>query len=441
MDNSSRAIDGPNTGIDLQQASTPGRKKGLLRILGPGLITGASDDDPSGIATYSQAGAQFGLSTLWTMLFAYPLMVSLQRISAVIGRVTGRGIAGNMRRHYPPWLSVICIGAMVAANTINLGADIAAIGTAVQLICGGPALLYAAALTIASLVLQVFVPYTKYVKYLKWLTLALFSYVATVFVVKIPWLEALERTIIPSISFDARFLTVLAAIFGTTLSPYLMFWQSSEEVEEIKVVKEDKPLVQAPEQAPAQLGRIELDTYVGMAFSNVVAFFIILTTAVTLHGHGKTDIQTAAQAAEALRPVAGQFAFLLFSLGIIGTGMLALPVLAGSAAYAVGEAFKWRTGLEAKPHRARKFYAVLAAVMLAGLALTLLRLDPIKALFWAAVINGLVSPLIMVITMLMANRKEIMKEFVISRRLRITGWIATLVMLAVALASVASWFV
>jgi NRAMP (natural resistance-associated macrophage protein)-like metal ion transporter len=426
-------------GIELEQTGLTPRKTGLLRVLGPGLITGASDDDPSGIATYSQAGAQFGFNTLWTMVLAYPLMVAVQRISAIIGRVTGHGIAGNMRRHSPRWLLFACVSAMVAANIVNLGADIAAIGAAVQLLCGGSAMLYAAVLTVVSLLLQTFIPYTRYVKILKWLTLALFSYVATVFVVKVPWAEALKRTVVPAITFDSKFLTMLAAIFGTTISPYLMFWQSSEEVEETKIIKEDKPLIKAPEQAPAQLGRIELDTYVGMAFANLVAFFIILTTAVTLNAHGQTEIQTAAQAAEALRPVAGKFAFLLFSLGIVGTGMLALPVLAGSAAYAVGEAFGWRTGLEAKPKRARKFYLVLAATMLAGLALNFVQIDPIKALFWAAVVNGLVAPPIMVTMMLMAGKPAIMQNFVISKRLKIWGWAATILMFAVAAASIASW--
>ncbi|MDB6040862.1 MAG: Mn2+/Fe2 transporter, family [Verrucomicrobiales bacterium] len=421
-------------------SATKPHEKSIFRLLGPGLITGASDDDPSGIATYSQAGAQFGFATLWTMVFAYPLMSAIQLICGLVGRVTGRGIAGNMRLHFPAWLSFVCIGAMVVANIVNVGADIAAVAAAARLVVGGPHLLYAVLFAVGSLLLQVFLPYTKYVKILKWLTLALFAYVATVFVIKVPWGEAVKHTLIPSISLNAPFFMLLAAIFGTTISPYLFFWQSSQEAEEIKVVKDDKALIRAPEQAPAQVRRIEWDTYIGMAFSNIVAYFIILTTAATLHSKGQTDIQSASQAAEALRPIASKFAFLLFSLGIIGTGLLALPVLAGSAAYAVGEAFKWRTGLEAKPYRARKFYGILTAVMLAGLGLNFVPIDPIKALVWAAVINGIVAPPIMVVLMLMANKPEVMKEFVISKHLKWMGWLATAVMLVVALAAIAGLF-
>lgn len=430
------------TGSGTQAQITPSqdKKKNIFRMLGPGLITGASDDDPSGIATYSQAGAQFGFATLWTMLFAYPLMSAIQLISGLVGRVTGHGIAGNMRRHSPGWLMWFCVGAMVLANIINIGADIAAIAAAAELVVGGPHLLYAVLFAVGSLLLQVFLPYTKYVKILKWLTLVLFAYVATVFVIKVPWVEALKHTLIPTISLNPPFFTLLAAIFGTTISPYLFFWQSSQEAEEIKVVKEDKALVRAPEQGPAQMRRIEWDTYIGMGFSNLVAYFIILTTAATLHSQGQTDIQSAAQAAEALRPIAGKFAFLLFSLGIIGTGLLALPVLAGSAAYAIGEAFKWRTGLEAQPHRARKFYGTLTVVMITGLALNFVHIDPIKALVWAAVINGIVAPPIMIVLMLMANKPEVMKEFVISKRLKWMGWLATAVMIIVAGAAIAGLF-
>ncbi|HEY2083773.1 MAG TPA: Nramp family divalent metal transporter [Verrucomicrobiae bacterium] len=409
-------------------------------MLGPGLITVASDDDTSGIATYSQAGAQLGYSTLWTMVVAYPLMTAVQLISALIGRVTGCGIAANMRRHFPPAFMYFCVGLMVLGNMINIGADIAAMGAAAQLIFGGEHLLYAAVFAIGSLLLQIFIQYTKYVKILKWLTLVLFSYVGIVFAVHVPWREVLKGIFFPSLSLNSGFLTVLAAIFGTTISPYLFFWQASEEVEEVKCVKEDKPLIKAPEQAPAQIHRIDLDTYIGMAVSNVIAFFIMVTTATTLHASGKTDIQTAAQAAEALRPIAGRFAFLLFALGIIGTGLLALPVLAGSASYAVGEIFKWRTGLEAKPHRAKKFYGLLAAIMLAGLALNLIHLDPIRALFWSAVVNGIIAPPILVAMMLLASRTEVMRQFVISTRLKIMGWIATTVMAIVAIGSIVGWF-
>ena len=408
-------------------------------MLGPGLITGASDDDPSGIATYSQAGAQFGYQTLWTMLATYPLMTAVQLISALIGRVTGHGIAGNMRRHFPRVFIYLCVGLMVIANTINIGADISAMGAAAQLVFGGGTWIFSAAFAVGSLLLQIFLQYTKYVRILKWLTLVLLAYVGTVFVVRVPWPEVLKGAFIPSISLNGHFLTMLAAIFGTTISPYLFFWQASEEVEEVKCVKEEKPLARAPEQAPKQIHRIGVDTYVGMGVSNLIAVFIIVTTAAALHAHGKTDIQSAAAAAEALRPIAGRFAFLLFSLGIVGTGLLSLPVLAGSAAYAVGEIFGWRTSLESKPHRARKFYLLLAAVMLAGLCLNFIRINPIKALVWSAVINAIVAPPIMVAMMLIATKAEIMKEFVVSRRLAVMGWIATGVMAMVAIGSIVGW--
>jgi NRAMP (natural resistance-associated macrophage protein)-like metal ion transporter len=405
-------------------------------MLGPGLITGASDDDPSGIGTYSQAGARFGYDTLWTMLATYPLMSAVQLISAAIGRVTGRGIAGNMRNHVAAPLMYTSITLMLIANMVNIGADIAAMGAATQLLVGGPALLYATILAAGSLLLQVFISYNKYVKILKWLTLALFAYVGSVFAVTISWSQAFKGLFVPTISFNSEFVTTLAAIFGTTISPYLFFWQASQEVEEVKTKKEDKPLVKAPDQANAQLQRIDVDTFIGMAASNLIAIFIILTTAATLHASGKTEIGSAAQTAEALRPIAGQFAFLLFSLGIIGTGLLALPVLAGSAAYGVGEALKWRTGLEARPHRAKKFYWLLAAIMVAGLSLNLIRLDPIKALFWSAVINGVVCPPIMVSMMLIARNSEVMKQFVISNRLAVMGWLATAVMTVISIASI-----
>lgn len=414
-------------------------KKNLFRLLGPGLITGASDNDPSGIATYSQAGAQFGYGMLWTMLFSYPLMSGIQDISARIGRVTGHGIAGNLRRYYPNWLTYIVVGLMVIANTINLGADIGAMGASLHLLLGGSALLYAALFALTSLVLQITVPYTKYASVLKWLTITLFAYVVSVFVVHVPWGQALRGTIIPSISLKGNYLTTLIAILGTTISPYLFFWQASQEVEEVITNPEAEPLKQAPEQAPKQIERIRLDTYVGMGFSNIVAFFIILTAAVTLHAQGKTDINSAAQAAEALRPVAGNFAFWLFGGGIIGTGLLAIPVLAGSAAYGVGEALKWPTGLERKPLDARGFYTILALATLIGLGINFTPINPIDALFWSAVFNGVVAPPVMIMMMLLATNPKVMKRFTISRRLRIMGWLATTVMCIATVGLFATW--
>jgi NRAMP (natural resistance-associated macrophage protein)-like metal ion transporter len=413
--------------------------RSILRALGPGLITGASDDDPSGIATYSQVGAQFGYGMLWTMLFTYPLMAAIQEVSGRLGRVTGRGIAGTLRHHYSRALLYPVVALLVIANVLNLGADIAAMGSAIKLMIGGPALLYSLLFAILSLFLQIWIPYERYSRVLKWMTLSLFAYVATVFVVRVPWLQALRGTFLPAISWNAAYLTGLLAVLGTTISPYLFFWQASSEVEEMKATHRDRPLRRAPSKAGAQLRRIHLDTFVGMAFSNIVAFFIILTVATTLHAHGKTEIQTAADAAEALRPLAGNFAFLLFTLGIVGTGMLAIPVLAGSAAYAVSEMMHWRTGLDLKLGEARRFYGVLAAATLVGLALNLIGIDPIRALFWSAVINGIVAGPVMIVMMHMASNPRVMGKLPIPPWLRRTGWIATLVMLAAALGLFVTW--
>ncbi len=412
--------------------------RSLLKQLGPGLITGASDDDPSGIATYSQVGAQFGYGMLWVMLFSYPLMWAIQEISARLGRVTGRGIAGNLRR-YPLWLMRSIVVLLLIANTLNVGADLAAMGAATTLLIGGSSLLYATLFALVSLLLQSFMAYRKYANFLKWTTLTLLAYVAVVFVVHVPWAQALRATILPSVSLNAKFLTALIAVLGTTISPYLFFWQASQEAEEIKSTDGHSALKRAPEQAQAHFKRIRLDTVIGMALSNLVAFFIILTCAVTLHAHGTTDIETAAQAAQALRPIAGQFTFLLFGAGIIGTGLLAVPVLAGSAAYAVGEALSWRTGLAHQPRQAPRFYAVLAAATLVGLALNFTRIDPIKALFWSAVINGVVAVPVMVVMMLMASNPQVMGEFTVPRGLKIMGWLATAVMGAAALGMFATW--
>jgi NRAMP (natural resistance-associated macrophage protein)-like metal ion transporter len=413
--------------------------RNFLKTLGPGLITGASDDDPSGIATYSQVGAQFGFSILWTMLFSYPLMAAIQEVSARVGRVTGSGIAGNMRRHYPRWLMFPIISLLLIANTLNLGADISAMGAALQLLIGGHPAIYAAVFALGSLLLQIFIPYTRYASILKWLCLSLFAYVGIIFAIHVPWGEALRGLVMPNISFKGEYLTALIAILGTTISPYLFFWQASAEVEDVRNAPDEKPLKRAPEQAPAQLARIRLDTYLGMGVSNLIAFFIMLTAAATLHVHGKTHIETAAQAAEALRPVAGRFAFLLFGAGIIGTGLLTVPVLAGSAAYAISEALRWRTGLERKPREAVGFYGVLSAATLLGLGLTFTSLDPIRALFWSAVINGVVAAPVMVMMMLMAANRKVMGEFVLTGWLRVMGWAATGVMTAAALGLFATW--
>ena len=396
--------------------------------LGPGLITGAADDDPSGIATYSQVGAGFGYAMLWTTFFTFPLMVGIQVVSARIGRVTGHGLAANIRKHYPSWLLRSIISLLLVANTINIAADIGAMAAALKLLIGGSPHLYAILFGVLSLVLQIFIPFPRYAPILKMLTLSLFAYVATVFIIQVPWGEVLKHTVMPSISVETEYVVAVVAVFGTTISPYLFFWQASQEVEELRAADGDEPLIKAPQQAKAHLRRIKIDTYLGMGFSNLIAFFIMLTATVTLHSHGITDVQSSEQAAEALRPVAGEYAFLLFSAGIIGTGLLAVPVLAGSAAYAVAESFKWHIGLGRPPLEAQGFYLILIIATLLGVALNFTSIDPIKALFWSAVINGVIAVPIMAVMMLLAARPDVMGQFVVSSRLRILGWIATGVM-------------
>ncbi len=407
--------------------------------LGPGLITGAADDDPSGIATYSQVGAAFGYGTLWTVLFTFPLMVGIQIVSARIGRVTGHGLAGNIRQQYPVGVLYVLVGLLLIANTINLGADIGAMGAATGLLFGGSGHWYALIFATVSLLLQVFVPFPRYAPILKALTLALFSYAITVFMIKISWGEVLYHTIIPSISWSADYVVAIVAVFGTTISPYLFFWQASQEVEEQRATEGDEPLKEAPHQARAHFNRIKIDTYVGMGFSNLIAFFIMLTAAAVLHLNGVTEIQTSEQAAQALRPLAGDFAYVLFTAGIIGTGMLAVPVLAGSAAYAVAETFEWPIGLGLPLLQARGFYAILVIATLIGVALNFTHVDPIKALFWSAVINGVISVPIMAVTMLMAVKPEVMGTFIISPKLRVMGWLATLTMAVAVVAMLITW--
>ena len=395
--------------------------------LGPGLITGAADDDPSGIATYSQAGAQFGYGLLWTMLLTYPLMVAIQMISARMGRVTGRGLATNLRRHYPAQVLYGAVMVLLIANTINIAADLAAMGAAARLVLGGPVQLYVALFGTLTLLLQVFVPYERYARFLKWLTLVLLAYVAIAFVVPVDWKTVGLSIVKPHIQFSGHYLTTVVAVLGTTISPYLFFWQASQEVEEIRSEPAQKALLKAPLQARIQFRRIHLDTWVGMAMSNGVAFFIILAAAATLHVH-HISVTSSADAASALKPIAGQFAFLLFSLGIVGTGLLALPVLAGSAAYAAAGTMKWPNGLALQVNLAKQFYAVIAIAILGGIVLTFAHFDPIEALYWSAVINGLAAVPIMVLVMLMSARRDIMGEFAITGLLRWVGWIATAIM-------------
>lgn len=424
-------------------AETPAQDKAApsdtwLGKLGPGLVTGAADDDPSGIATYAQAGAQFGFGMLWTVCLTFPLMLGIQVISAKIGRVSGHGLATNIRRHYPRPLLYAIVALLLLANVINIAADVAAMGDALTLIIGGPTHLYALGFGLLSLLLQVFIPYQKYVRILKWLTLGLLAYVATVLTVQIPWGEVALRTVWPKMAWTAASVTMIVAVFGTTISPYLFFWQASQEVEDLQADADAQALRRTPEQAPLQFQRIKLDTAIGMGFSNLVAFFIMLTTAVTLGAQGITHIDTSAQAASSLRPIAGNFAFALFSLGIIGTGLLAIPVLAGSAAYAMAGAFHWKSSLELAPRAAKKFYGIIATATLLGVALCFTPLNPIQALYWSAVINGVISVPIMALMMGMAARPAIMGTLTISRRLRALGWLCTAVMAVAVLAMFAA---
>ena len=402
-----------------------------LEVLGPGLVTGAADDDPSGIGTYSQVGAQFGYGMAWTMFFGFPLLASIQAICARIGATTGKGIAQNLRQHYPPALLRAVVGLLLIANVINLGADLGAMGAALALIIPGPMLAFTAAFGVVSVALEVGLSYARYASILKWSTLSLFSYVAVVFVSQVPWSEAIRGTLVPSFTFDKDHAMALVAIFGTTISPYLFFWQAGQEVEE-QHRRHVKPLHVSPRSAGPELARIRTDTLVGMGFSHITALFIIIATAATLHAHGVTNINSAAQAAEALRPIAGQFAFALFAIGIIGTGLLAVPVLAGSAAYAVSETFDWTEGLDRKPREAKAFYGVIALATLGGVALNFIGIDPMSALYWAAVVNGLLAPPLMVVTMLIARNPAIMGELVLGRGLEFGGWLATAVMWLVA---------
>ncbi|WIW49958.1 Nramp family divalent metal transporter [Bradyrhizobium sp. 62B] len=399
-----------------------------MQRLGPGLITGASDDDPSGIGTYSQAGAQLGFGIGWTMLITYPLMAAIQEISGRIGRVTGHGIAGNVCRNFPAPVIWSMIVLLFVANTINVAADLGAMGDALKLLIGGPGTLYVVVFGAVSVIAQIFFKYERYVAILKWLTLVLLAYVIALFLAKVPWGEALKGLLIPKIEFNGPFLTTLVAILGTTISPYLFIWQSSQEAEEQRIDPDKKPLKREPEKEDEEVKRIRIDTLVGMAVSNVIAIAIIMTTAATLHASGKTDIESSAQAAEALRPVAGAMAELIFALGIIGTGLLAIPVLAGSTAYAIGEGRKWPVGLSRKPKEAVAFYGVLALSVALGVGLNFTALDPIKALYWSAVINGILAAPIMTVMMLLVRRKSVMGDLMVSGPVYWLGWVATAAM-------------
>jgi NRAMP (natural resistance-associated macrophage protein)-like metal ion transporter len=407
--------------------AAPLHPQGFLKTLGPGLVTGAADDDPSGIATYSQVGAQFGYSLGWTLLFSFPLMAVIQAVAARIGCVTGRGIAQNLRRHYPPALLRGVVLLLLVANVFNLGADLGAMGAALDLLLGGPARLYTVAFGVVCVVLEVFVSYDRYAQALKWATLSLLAYVAVVFAADVSWADAAAGTLVPRLTLDAASATALVAVLGTTISPYLFFWQAGQEVEELHR-RHVKALCIAPRTAGPELRRIRTDTVVGMGVSNLIALFIMAATAATLNAAGVTEIQTSAQAAEALRPIAGPFAFALFAAGIIATGMLAVPVLAGSAAYAVSELFGWTGGLSRRPREAKAFYATIAVATLGGVLMNFIGLDPVKALYWSAVVNGVLSAPLMAVMMLIASNPRVMGRLTLSTRMRVLGWLATAVM-------------
>ncbi len=407
--------------------------KKFVARLGPGLITGAADDDPSGIATYSQAGAQFGFGLIWTLILTTPLMIGIQMLSARIGWVTGYGLATNIRKMCPQWLSVVLISLLVVANTINIAADIGAMAEAVRILIGGKHAIYILGFGILCIASQLFFSYERIVRILKWLTLGLFAYVAVVLTVSVPWKRAIAESLQPwafthpSITLST-YAAMVVAVLGTTISPYLFFWQAAQEVEDNYRRPQALALKSHPEYAAEHLSRIKADTFIGMGFSNVIALCIMLATAVTLNQNGITQIQTASQAAEALRPLAGEFAFALFALGIIGTGLLAVPVLAGSAAYAVSEIVGWKAGLSHGFKEARGFYLIIALATGLGSLMSVFELDPIKALLWSAIVNGVISVPIMVVMMLIGQSKSIMGHLTISLRHRFFGWAATMVM-------------
>lgn len=414
---------------EVEPASAKGLR-GFIRTLGPGLITGAADDDPSGIGTYSQAGAQLGYGIGWTMIISFPLMAAIQEISARVGRVTGRGIAGNVCRHYSPGLLYFIVMLLFVANTINIGADLAAMADASKLLVGGPAFAYVIMYGLISVLAQIFFDYKRYVAVLKWLTLSLFAYVAALAVTNVDWAEAFKGAVLPRLEWSAGYWTTIVAILGTTISPYLFFWQASQEAEDERIDPDKEPLIETPRDASREFMRIRADTVVGMGFSTLIALSIIVIAAATLHASGKTDVQTSAEAAQALRPIAGAFAEWIFALGIVGTGLLAVPVLAGSAAYAIGEGRRWPVGLARRPKEARAFYAVLSLAAIFGIILNFSPIDPISALYWSAVINGILAVPVMILLMIMVRRADVMDRFVIEGPLNWLGWLATGVMTA-----------
>ena len=410
-----------------------------LRALGPGLVTGAADDDPSGIVTYAQAGAAFGYGLGWAVVLTLPFMVAAQEIAARIGRVTGQGLVGALRAHAPRPVLIGLVWLLVVANVINLGADIGGMADVARMLIGGPAWLYAGAIALFCAAAEIWMAYKRYVILLKWLTLTLLAYVALLFVLHLPWREVLTGMLLPRVAFTRDALTMLVGVLGTTISPYLFIWQAAEEVEDMLAGPDPRPLRERDLGATQEIGRIGFDTWAGMSYSNAVSLAIIVGTAATLHAHGVTNIDTAAQAASALAPIAGRFAALIFALGILGTGLLAVPVLAGATAYALGEGLGWTVGLGRRPMQARAFYVTIALATLLGAGIVFSPIDPMQALVWAAVINGAVAGPLIVAMVVLGGMPAVMGAFVLPRWLRVLGWGAALLMVGATAGMVALW--
>ena len=414
--------------------------KKVFSRLGPGFITGASDDDPSGIATYSQTGAQFGYTQLWTALFSFPFMTVIQEMCGRIGMVTGKGLSGVIRKHYPKPILYFSVALLLIANIVNIGADLGAMASSGQLLINLPFILWLLPITALTLSLEVFVSYKVYAKFLKYLTFSLFAYVITVFVVKQSWTQVLTATIIPNISITRNYLLNVIAILGTTISPYLFFWQTGEEVEE----EVEFHKIRAMGKGVPKIRRIDIremryDTIIGMFFSNIVMFFIIATAASTLGVHGINNIDTASQAAQALKPIAGNFASLLFAAGILGTGLLAVPVLAGSASYAISEAFGFKEGLYRKLKQAHGFYAVISIATVIGLLVNFTHIPPFKMLYYTAILNGLIAPPLMILILMISSNPDIMGKYTNSKFSNFFGILITAVMTIASLALIASF--
>lgn len=407
-------------------------------VLGPGLVTGASDDDPSGIGTYTQAGASFGFATLWMAPVTLPMMAAVQFICAKIGMVSGMGLAAVLRQHYARWVVYGSVSLLVIANTINAGTDIGAIAAAINLLLPIPALALVVPTAIVIVTVQIFCSYALISRIFKWLTLTLFAYIAAAFLARPHWREVLVATVIPTIRFDHQYLMTMVAILGTTISPYLFFWQASQEVEE-ELSMGRETLEQREGATDRELKIAEIDVDAGMIFASVVFYFVILASAATLHVAGKTDIQTATEAAEALKPLSSGLATYLFALGLIGSGFLAVPVLTGASAYAIGEAFGWKCGLDEKLHTAPRFYAVIIISTMIGMLINFLKIPPVTALFWTAVINGVLAPPLLIMIMLVSNNRKIMGQRVNGRLTNFIGWTTAALMSAAALGMFLTW--